>query len=154
MPNLNTEYFIERIEHGIKENDVLNGKTNVLGEMTSWQFFNRDLQFLSCVHKLMDYVENNVSVCKYSLRDSWGIKESFGHYTKEHNHRGFVWSGVIYLSNVNQPLLFTDINEKVEAKTGNFAIFSSFLNHKTENRAIYGDTKYGIAFNFGEANDF
>ena len=155
IQNINVNYFINRIEEGIKQQDSLNGVTNVKGYMTSWKYFNTDIEFFKTVHPMMDYFEkNNLDERKYQIKDSWGIKETFGNFTQPHNHRQSLWSGVIYLSNVNQPLIFKDINEEVEAKVGNFAFFSPFLNHETKNRIRKDEIKYGMAFNFDEVSTF
>jgi hypothetical protein len=153
--NINANYFINKIEEGIKKECALNGITNVKGYMTSWKYFNTDKEFFKLLHPMMNYFEkNNLTNKGYLIEDSWGIKETFGHFTQSHNHRESLWSGVIYLSNVDQSLIFKDINEEVEAKVGNFAIFSAFLNHETKNRICDGQVKYGMAFNFNEVSNF
>ena len=155
IPNINTSYFINKIEEGIKQQDAMNGVTNVKGYMTSWKYFNEDKEFFKILHPMMDYFEkNNLSNEKYQIGDSWGIKETFGHFTQSHNHKKSLWSGVIYLSNVDQSLIFKDINEEIEAKNGNFAFFSPFLNHETKNRVRKDEIKYGMAFNFDEVSNF
>lgn len=155
FPNINVNYFINKIEQGIKQEDAMNAKTNVKGYMTSYTFFSEDVEFFKIVYPIMDYLEKNIpNNKKYYLRDCWGIKETFGHFTQPHNHRQSLWSGVIYLSNVDQTLIFKDIDEEVEAKIGNFAFFSAFLNHETNNRVFKDQIKYGIAFNFDEVSIF
>ena len=155
IPDINVSYFVNKIEEGIKKEDAMNNKTNVKGYMTSYRYFNEDVEFFNIVHKFMDYFEkNNLSQYPYTILDSWGIKETFGHFTEKHNHRKSLWSGVIYLSNTNQSLIFPDINEEVEAKVGNFAIFSSFLDHETKNRVPKNEVKYGMSFNFIELSEY
>tara|TARA_E500000178_G_scaffold313529_1_gene330999 strand:+ start:419 stop:946 length:528 start_codon:yes stop_codon:yes gene_type:complete len=150
LSDINTKYFIDKIEQGIREESALNGKTNVKGNMTSYQYFNSDPEFFNLTHLFMNYIDKNISINPYGIQDSWGLKETFGHYTQNHNHFGSLWSGVVYLSNANQPLVFTDIKEEVEAKIGNFAIFTSILNHETKNRVFKNETKYALSFNFAE----
>ena len=155
IPNINVNYFINKIEEGIKQQDAMNGRTNVKGYMTSFKYFNNDKEFFKLLHPMMDYFEkNNFNDRGYQIADTWGIKETFGHFTQSHNHRSSLWSGVIYLSNVDQSLIFKDINEEVEVKVGNFAFFSPFLNHETKNRIYDGQVKYGMAFNFNEVSNF
>lgn len=155
LKNINIKYFKDKIDEGINLKNNLNGQTNVVGYMTDWKYFNDDKEFFKSLCKIMDYFDSNkIGKYKYCLEDSWGLKETFGNFTKLHNHRNSLWSGVIYLSTVDQPLLFPEINEKIEAEEGSFAIFSSFLDHKTENRIIKDQHKYAISFNFKDIESF
>jgi hypothetical protein len=155
IPNINTNYFINKIEEGIKQENALNGRIIVRGYMTSGTYFNEDKEFFKLLHPMMDYFEkNNFSDRQYRIKDSWGIKETFGHFTQGHDHRESLWSGIIYLSNVDQSLIFKDINEEIEAKVGNFAFFSPLLHHETKNRVRNDEIKYGMAFNFNEVSNF
>ena len=149
IPDINYPYFINKINKGIEENNNKNFKTNINGFMTGWNFFNDDIELLKILFKLIQYIENNYLIKeKFTLEESWGIKEIFGGYTKEHHHLPMLWSGVIYLSNSNQNLIFPQIKEKITPEIGAFAIFSSFLEHKTEERIDTHTEKYGISFNF------
>lgn len=151
LENLNSNYFIQRIEKGLREKNNLSYQTNVKGSMTSYNFFNNDPEFRVLMNQFCDYIDNNkVNDRDYVLRDSWGLRESCGDYTCMHNHRRCSWSGIIYLSNVDQPLYFPDINEKLDVEIGSFAIFSSWLNHGTKNRTYKNQHKLGIAFNYEE----
>lgn len=149
--SLDTEYFINQIEKGIKEENNQNFKTNVKGMMTDWKFFLNDKKFLQFLLPLIQYVDDKYLAEKsYTLVEAWGLKETFSQYTRLHDHEQSIWSGVLYLNDIDQSLVFPDINEEVEAKTGNFAIFSSFIKHRTKNRILHDKFKYGIAFNFDE----
>ena len=55
---INTKYFIDKIEEGIEDRDNLSFKTNVMGEMTSYTWFNRDKNFLDIVQKGLDYIDS------------------------------------------------------------------------------------------------
>tara|TARA_R110000803_G_C11848437_1_gene305522 strand:- start:89 stop:619 length:531 start_codon:yes stop_codon:yes gene_type:complete len=151
IPDINYNYFISKIKEGISSESSLNFKTNVVGHMTPFKYFNQDPEFLKLMLPMMDYLdEMNLPerVNKWELQDSWGIKESFSMYTVAHDHKKCVWSGVVYFNQCDQKLIFPQINEEVETKTGNFAIFSSELLHRTDFRVKENQIKYGIAFNF------
>jgi len=149
--DLNNEYFIKKIEEGVKLPDNKNFQTNVQGEMTDWKYFNNDPEFVKIACEVIEYCESHNLLDKLvKLQDSWGYKEVFSNYTKRHNHTPSVLSGVIYLSKVNQPLIFDQINETIDPEPGDFAIFSSFLYHKTKTRILDNTIKYGISFNFHE----
>ena len=152
--DLNCQYFIQKIEEGIKAPDNKNFQSNVQGEMTEWRYFCQDYEFAKIASKILDYCEaHNLLDKKVYLANAWGYKETFSNYTKRHSHHPGVLSGLIYLSNVDQPLIFDEINESVVPEAGNFALFSSFLYHQTKSRILDNKIKYGISFNFYEQLD-
>ena len=145
--DIDANYFINKIEEGIKSSP-LNFKTNVIGQMTEWEFFRGDKKFIGIILKFLDYLDSNkIAKERYFLRESWGVKESFGEYTKEHGHLPSYLSGSIYLNNHTQKIYFPEIKKEIEPKKGTFVLFSSFLKHYT-NRNTTNKSKYAIAFNF------
>ena len=152
---LDSDYFINEIENGINQENNKNFKTNVKGMMTDWRYFCNDKKFIQFIMPLCTYLDNEKIIDKqYHLVEAWGLKETFGGRTTLHDHARSLWSGVLYLSEVNQPLIFPEINEEVEVQNGNFVIFSSFLKHKTKNSISDDSLKYGIAFNFFDRLDY
>tara|TARA_E500000178_G_scaffold308971_1_gene322976 strand:+ start:2340 stop:2855 length:516 start_codon:yes stop_codon:yes gene_type:complete len=148
---LDLNYFINEIEKGINQENNKNFKTNVKGMMTDWKYFCNDKRLMQFIMTLTSYLDNEKIFHKtYYLGEAWGLKETFGGRTTLHDHSKALWSGVLYLSNIDQPLVFPEINEEIEVRTGNFAIFSSFLSHKTKNTILDESVKYGISFNFFE----
>ena len=153
--DVNPEYFIPKIEEGIQSKDNLNFKTNVIGSMTRWNFFNEDPEFQKILVKLINYVEQkNLAIGRYKLKDAWGIKEQYGNRTVEHNHSKDLFSGIIYLNQINSPLIFPQIKETIYPEVGTFAVFSGFLNHKTEGRILENKNKYAVVFNVSEMVDY
>tara|TARA_R110000824_G_scaffold100573_1_gene239108 strand:- start:10 stop:546 length:537 start_codon:yes stop_codon:yes gene_type:complete len=145
--DIDASYFINKIEEGIKSSS-LNFKTNVVGQMTEWKFFKGDKKFTDILLKFLDYFDNKKTIeGGYFLKDAWGVKESFGEYTKEHNHLPSYLSGSIYLNSHSQKIYFPDIQEEVEPKKGRFVLFSSFLKHYTTRNNV-DKSKYALAFNF------
>ena len=53
--DIDSNYFINEINKGIKEKENENFKTNVRGLMTSWRYFNNDnfLKVLAITHRSM-----------------------------------------------------------------------------------------------------
>ena len=43
--DINANYFIKKIEEGIKKEDNMSFKTNVKDQMTSYKYFNHDEEF-------------------------------------------------------------------------------------------------------------
>jgi hypothetical protein len=148
LDDVDTGYFINKIEEAIKLPNNLNYKTNVMGKATPWFYFSKDKLFIQLVNQIIDYLEfKKIPTVPYCLNEVWGIKEGFADYTQLHNHLSNYLSGVIYLNDHPQKLYFPQINEEIIPATGKFAIFSSFLDHYT--RRNEGDNnKYGLAFNF------
>ena len=144
--DIETPYFINEINKGIKENNNENFKTNVNGYMTSWHYFTRNNNFLKTLFPLFDYLDNLEKIKAYSLHSAWGLKEGFGNYTYPHDHAPNYLSGVIYLNDHDQVLLFPEIKKEFKPKRNSFILFSSFLIHKTL-RNITDIDKYAISFN-------
>ena len=147
--NLNKDYFIDKIDKGIKENNNQNFNTNVKGFMTSWNYFLNDPEFLKLIIPMLDFIdEEKIPVENFALSDAWGIKNVFSSFTQCHDHRRCKVSGALYLNKSTQDLHFPQINQTIKADTGNFVIFSSFLKHLTPKRiSDLNEVKYGLAFN-------
>lgn len=147
--NIDSNYFIKKIEDGII-NSPNNYKTNVQGFMTAWDYFIEDKKFLKIFLNIINNFEHHSVVFqhlpKWKLDSCWGIKEEKGSYTKEHDHLPAVLSGVIYLNDVKQELIFKELNIKVAPEKGKFVIFSPILKHYTE-RNLEETSKYGLSFN-------
>ena len=143
--DIDTQYFIDKIDEGIQQDNNKNFKTNVHGYMTSWDYFLKDNNFLKAIFPIFDYLDE-LKLKEYSLISACGLKESFSHRTMEHDHRPHYLSGIIYLKDHNQKLFFTEIKKEFKPKLNSFIIFSSFLKHKTSRNTSHVD-KYAISFN-------
>ena len=150
--DIDANYFINKIEEGIKTPNNMSHKTNIKDEMTSWTYFNHDEQFGKIITHFINYVDNNISLPQYCLRDSWGLKVSLNGKTVEHDHSANIWSGVLYLNDHEQVLEFTEINQTIKPNKGTFALFSASLKHKA-NTNTTNNIKYGISFNFSDLPD-
>tara|TARA_Y100001972_G_scaffold126073_1_gene178866 strand:- start:2127 stop:2651 length:525 start_codon:yes stop_codon:yes gene_type:complete len=150
--DVNVNYFINKIEEGLKRDDNMSFKTNVKDQMTSYTYFNDDEEFGKIVSQFITYVDRNMSLRKYCLLDSWGIKCNLSGETLEHDHLPSLWSGVLYLNSHKQVLNFPEINQSVKPEKGSFALFSSFLKHKTSINETK-EIKYGLSFNFRPINN-
>lgn len=145
---IDSKYFIKRID----ESDFYQHDTNVIGKMTWWNYFLNDRVFIKdIILPILDIIDdenfNELGDLPYGLNEAWGFKESFSEYTRKHHHLPSFLSGAVMLNNHNQDLYFPDIGQKLESKPGNFALFSSFLNHRNY-RNMTDKTRYGISFNF------
>ena len=146
--NIDCNYFIERIQKGVEEDENLSHRTNVKGKMTSWKYFNNDIHLVKQIIKFNKYLDQNYELPNYSLVDAWGFVNYPGEKTTFHAHNS-IYSGVIYLNECDQPLLFKEINQKVDPNPGSFALFSGWLQHGCD----INDTdnpKFGISFNMEE----
>jgi hypothetical protein len=155
--DINSDYFIQEIEKGII-NSTNNHLTNVKGFMTSWDYFLHDEKFKEVFINLINEVEYHACVNtdtknKWSLKNCWGIKQVKSNYTLEHDHLPNSISGIIYLNNSKQALIFNEINQKLIPEKGKFAVFSSILKHHTE-RNLEDVPKYAISFNIHKIMDF
>ena len=144
--NINSKYFINKIDEGCNAINNNSFKTNIIGEMTNYKYFNNDIEFLKLVWQIFDVVDQDINSKEYRLEEAWGLKNSLSHYTKDHTHHGCYFSGVIYLNKHSQKLKFPEINQEIEPDIGSFAFFSSFLKHSCQ-RNLTNKTKYGLSFN-------
>ena len=148
LENIDSDYFINKIEEGILLENNLSYKTNVMGKVTPWFYFSKDKNFIYLVNQLIDYVEiKKITTAAYTLLEAWGIKETFADFTQQHSHTPNYLSGVIYLNDHPQKLYFPQIDQEVTPKKGKFVFCSSFLDHYTK-RNVSDDDRYCIAFNF------
>tara|TARA_R100001129_G_scaffold129260_1_gene91162 strand:+ start:400 stop:921 length:522 start_codon:yes stop_codon:yes gene_type:complete len=150
---IDSDYFIKKIQEGCQKPDNLNAKTNVGGIMTSFQYFVKDEKFINIITQFIDHVDANYSFQKYRLTEAWGFAVGHRQKTKNHNHQGNVISGVLYLNEHHQTLDFPEINQSVKPEKGKFALFSSHLHHGCEINKINKD-KWGLSFNMGEVKDW
>ena len=153
IKNIDSKYFIEKINEGCNSKDNLSYQTNVKGEMTIFKYFNNDTKFLKILFPIFDFLDTEIKAERYFLEEAWGIKNNTGSYTVMHDHSGRYISGALYLNSHDQLLEFPEINEKVKPEIGSFVIFSSFLLHGNK-RNITNKTKYGISFNLTNVGFF
>tara|TARA_R100001129_G_C5204079_1_gene214703 strand:+ start:39 stop:557 length:519 start_codon:yes stop_codon:yes gene_type:complete len=147
LENIDCNFFIEKIEQGILEKENKSFVTNVKGQMTSWTYFNNNLKFMELCLPILDYLEDDFNLEGCSLKESWGIKSTFGHYTCLHNHANCYFSGVIYLNNHDSTIDFPDLKKQIPIKKNKLVLFSGNLKHKTK-RHLSKKPKYAISFNF------
>lgn len=145
--DINSEYFISKIENGFLEKNNQTGKTNIEGCMTSFNFFNEDSEFLKIIKNLIQYIDSTIPLNSYYLQNSWGFCTQKNEKTKYHNHDSQMFSGVLYLNDHNLNLNFKEIDQTIKPEKGKFVLFSSFLNHGTE-KSFIEEKRYGISFDF------
>ena len=145
LPEINFEYFINKIEEGINLENNKSLITNVKGEMTDWRFFMNDVNFYKMIWPIFDIMDQETE-SEYRLQAAWGIKNSLGNYTSKHDHDPGAFSGVFYLNSHSQILEFPEINQKIAPEKGDLIIFSSFLKHFTK-RNLQENPKYALSFN-------
>ena len=113
LENIDSDYFINKIEEGILLENNLSYKTNVMGKVTPWFYFSKDKNFIYLVNQLIDYVEiKKITTAAYTLLEAWGIKETFADFTQQHSHTPNYLSGVIYLNDHPQKLYFPEIRQE------------------------------------------
>lgn len=143
--NVDADYFIKKIDEGIKSDNNRSYKTNVVAGMTDWTYFLRDEKFYETIVPIINILDDKESK-SLDIKEAWGVRHGKFDRTKPHDHAPAYLSFVLYLNDHNQPLKFRDINETVDCYRGSFAIFSSNLIHHCE-RNISGKPKYLISWN-------
>jgi len=146
--DLDFNYFIKRIEQGLKHEDNQNYNTNVDSLMTPWNYFVDDKAFHNqiCI-PTMDIIQKRIKkTASFKIQNAWGIIQDINERTKEHNHDRCYISGVVYLNDCKQKLYFDEIDQEIVPEKGLLVIFSGSLQHYT-NRNIY-NKKYAMSFNY------
>ena len=148
IEDIDSEYFIKRIDEGVSDSNSLNFRTNVRGFHTSFTYFNNDKKFMVILSRILNQLETlKYKFRPFSLREAWGIKLCLTNFTQIHDHCSQYLSGVLYLNDSNQELMFPAIDQKVKPVKGRFVVFSSFLEHHTF-RSLEDEYKYAIPFNW------
>ena len=149
LKDLDNDYFINQIKNNIDKR--LSYETNVHGKMTKWKSFNEDKKFLDLL-KLIDKNFKLDLLKECELQDSWGIMLEPDDETVMHNHEGSTASGIIYLNDCKNKIIFPQINTEIDIEKNTCLIFSSLLNHYCT--PMVEDTKFAIAFNVKNVKDW
>ena len=149
---IDTNYFIEKIKKECEQNKQYNYLTNVKGLRTDWNFFNHDINFIAALTQISEYVDKNINLKPYFLKESWGVELRQFDHTTFHGH-ACEWAGIIYLNSCNQELIFPQIKQKVKPEPETFVIFSGFLEHGCYRKMDEG-SKFGISFNMHEQKNW
>ena len=146
---VDVDYFIQRIEEGIKHKDNQNFLTNLISPMTSYKYFVNDPKFIKMIMPLGEMItkHNFTENLPWFLDDAWGFKQNFGDHSRYHDHKPAIVSGTIMLTKHPQKLYFPEIEEVLEAEPGSFAMFTSFLSHGNEKNKT-NEPRYGVSFNW------
>ena len=145
VTDVDTDYFINKIESNI-DKELCNA-TNVKGSMTSWKLFLEDKKFTNILKTA--YEQNKIDFgLNTFLESAWGIKMEKNEKTILHNHGENFVSGILYLNDCNNKIIFPEIETVIQVKKNNLLFFSAILQHYTE--TIKEGVRYAIAFNFNE----
>tara|TARA_A100001391_G_scaffold202957_1_gene194005 strand:- start:1822 stop:2337 length:516 start_codon:yes stop_codon:yes gene_type:complete len=149
--DLDAEYFINKINQGIQERQ--HNLTHVKGDMTDWRYFAHDEVFLKTIVPVIKQCIDPLDLPPYNLSDAWGIAEKFSDRTTQHDHMPCVFSGILYLNEVDQPTCFPEIKQEIKPEKGKLILFDSILQHYAK-RNITDKTKYAVVFNAPRIKDF
>ena len=143
--DVDSDYFIKKIDQGVDSDNNRNYRTNVVAGMTDWKYFLGDEKFYETIIPIINILDNKESR-SLDIKEAWGVRHRKFDRTKPHDHAPAYLSFVLYLNDHDQPLKFQDIDETVDSSKGSFAIFSSNLTHYCE-RNISGKPKYLLSWN-------
>ena len=57
--DVSVKYFIDEIEKGIKADDAENYSTNLISEMTSYEYFNKNKKFFKILLPVFDLIDEH-----------------------------------------------------------------------------------------------
>lgn len=143
------DYFISKIEEGIKLDNNLSYVSNVKGKMTDWLFFNQDQRLINYILQVGREIHKFYELPKSQIVNAWGIKINKKDYTEIHNHDQCHFSAVFYLNKTETVINFPELDLIIKPEEGTFLLFSAILNHFTEEHKE-DIAKYAIAININQ----
>jgi len=132
------------IDKGVKKHHN-NYKTNVKGKMTSFKYFNKNLNFQKFISLIQPCIQK-VSPRPLELYDAWGNILEEKDYVQLHRHDPCYLSGVLYLSN-GCGTYFKHFDTELKVEPGAFVLFDSNLEHEVK-QGYFKNKRYTLAFNF------
>ena len=148
LDNVDTKSFIKEIELGINSKDNMNHRTNVHGQMTSWNYFDKNVHLNEILSFCLDHFKLDSKMPNSYLADSWGIKMKKNCFTRPHDHGEATLSGIIYLNTMkNSYVEFPELDFKTKIIKNKIILFSGNLTHQTK-RITNNNIKYALSFNF------
>lgn len=134
------DYLIKKTMNNIGAMDY---KTNVLGKMTDYQYFNKNKIFLKVLFKVLSDAKYHVKTLSNQkellVSEAWGAILHKGDYVKLHDHSVCSLVGVLYLSDGENLNFYKSYEQKpenviysVKPKKGTVVLFPSWCFHGTE----------------------
>ena len=145
--DIDSKYFISKINKGVEEEGNQSYKTNVKSQMTSFAYFMKDEKFLKFSKEIKPAFDYHNNSCDVKLNDAWGNKILPGCHVMTHNHGNVEISGILYLQNGGEETFFTDLRLKIKPEIGKFLLFDSNLLHGVGTNNTK-ENRYTISFNY------
>lgn len=152
----NDEKVIASLEKKIEKNLIpsMTKRTNVKGEMTSWNQFIHDKDFEKVtkfinqyLFKFLSLIRNNIN--QVELIDAWGNRLNKNDYIQKHDHIVGGWNGIsgnMYFSDKEPGTYFVSFKGAMKPKRGRIVLFNSNEMHLV-NVVKDDDPRYTLAFN-------
>ncbi len=152
----NDQKVLTSLEKKIEKNliSTMSRRTNVKGEMTSWNYFINDKDFEKItkfinpyLFKFLSTIRNNINAVE--LLDAWGNKLNKNDYIQKHDHLVGGWNGIsgnMYFSDKKPGTYFVNFKGAIQPKRGRIVIFNSSELHLVD---VVKDNqpRYTLAFN-------
>ena len=112
--------------------DQMNRTTNVKADMSHWETFLSEWEYLS-IDIMKNHLPEFIGIidAKFICYAIWGASYSKGDYTVFHHHFPSLLSFIYYVKvdEDSAPLVFTDIDFELHPKENDLIIFPSYLKH-------------------------
>tara|TARA_R100000479_G_C6377146_1_gene199473 strand:+ start:210 stop:740 length:531 start_codon:yes stop_codon:yes gene_type:complete len=148
--------LIKDIDEGVGN---LNYQTNVKAQMTPFNYFDTNKNFLQFINEIKPEFEKQITdrlQIALKLKEAWGIKMQGKQdhvIAHNHDHSRNTISGILYLTSSGPGTYFPELDYKVKENKGKFVLFNSFLMHSVE-QSYLKTNRYTIAFNFEEHTEW
>jgi len=137
--------LIKELKKGIKEKNNLSYATNVIANMTRWNYF-LEGNALKYFDKVKKYIPN------IHILEAWGNIYSKNDFTKEHDHVEKI-SGILYLNTHPTGTYFNSIDKEITAEAGKIILFNGNELHSVK-KIKSNKKRYVIAFNGRKKENF
>lgn len=148
--------LIRDIDEGVGNLDY---QTNVKAQMTPFDYFNNNKNFLAFIKEITPEFEKQITnrlQIALKLKEAWGIKMQGKQdhvIAHNHDHSRNTISGILYLTSSGPGTDFPELNYKVKESKGKYVLFNSFLIHSVQESYLKRN-RYTIAFNFEEHTEW
>lgn len=143
--------ILNLLKEKIKDNciDDNKNKTNVKGDMTSWNFFNKDQDFKTFIEDIIPDLRKCVGPQDaFEIHNAWGniLSNEENHVAEHHHRQTSLLSGVLHLSDEGPGLYFKQFDYTLKEKFGGFALFHPETLHEVK-KFKYTQPRISLAFN-------
>ena len=149
LNNIDSRYFISKIEEGINQENNENYKTNVKGKFTGFDslvYEPETLEFMRYIEPSISNIYNRIAYVK----ECWGnIYNNDDHALLHHHQDCSGFSGILYLTEGGPGTYFSDFDITINEEYGKVVLFDPLLLHQVKSSNLK-NSRITMGFNCHE----